>query len=159
MLVEDKRDKAAASIIEFARRKTKPSPTRGGSKRSRDNAKVEASEMRKGNDWSDAKPRHLVALYCWCHREVYGVEPAELENARAWLSACSAAKRLAVDQFKGNLEGVIGLLRWVWWRERTREKWRRDKLEGAGKRIGWRLQFSRSMLTDYRLFLQRRKKR
>lgn len=101
------------------------------------------------------KAKHLVALYARLHAEVYGVEPAELSEGATFHAAVSAADRLAREAFDGRAAGAIEFLRFVWRRERSREK--RRRAEGsAGFRIGWRLQFvSRELLTDYRLELAR----
>lgn len=158
-LVADKRD-AAAAMEDFVKTKHPPSKTAGGSKRARQNAIEQADEMRLSGEWpDDMRPKHLVALYAWCHEQVYGVWPSELNSAKPWLGACSAAKRLAVDEFDGDLTKVVGFLRWTWARERRFEDHRIAKFKGGGKRIGWRLQFSRTLVTDFRLYLRRRTKR
>lgn len=115
--------------------------------------------MRKEERWDVAEPRHLVALYAWCHEQVYGVAPAELVGY-AWAGAVSAALALVRNEFRGDVPSAVDFLRWVWARERERESWRRrNRPDGGGSRIGWRLQFGRAMLTDYRIYLARKHKK
>jgi len=116
-------------------------------------ARVEAEEMMRSRDWKNATARHLVALYDLMHEKVYGVEAIELgpsERHKAALMAGNAIKRF----FNGDVEACVEFLRWVWTREMGREKWRRENGQ-SGQRIGIRLMFSGSLVTDYRVDLAR----
>jgi hypothetical protein len=105
--------------------------------------------------WDGAKPAHLVALYAQLHRMVYGVAPEELVG-KTFLAAQSAAEKLLRVEFDGDVEAVVGFVRWSWHREKGREKWRREN-GCEGGRLGWRVQFQRrELLTDYRIDLNRR---
>ena len=98
--------------------------------------------------WRDAQPQHLVALYGWLHGEVYGAEPLELKG-EAWWGAGSAAGKLVREEFGGSVAAALDYVRWVWRRERAREK---KAAEQDARRIGWRLMFCmRHLLTDYRV--------
>ena len=96
------------------------------------------------NPWTE--PKHLVGLYVVLHENVYKVLPEELLGD-VWPGAVSAAKKLA-DEL-GGLETAVEFLRWVWTRERARE---RKREPGDSFRIGWRLQFvSRALVTDWKV--------
>lgn len=112
-------------------------------------AREKMNEMAASGDWAGADGLHLVALYEMAHREVYGVEPLELD-AKARFLAVGAATRLTEKFFDGDYAGAVSFMRWTWHREQEREKWRRANGRD-GQRIGWRLQFSAAMVSDYRL--------
>lgn len=111
--------------------------------------------MRRKGDlkWDGASPAHLVAVYYMCHERVYGVVPAELDQAKAWKLATVAASQLVRDEFGGSFASALVFVRWVWEREeqrrlsnRTTEAWR----------ISWQQMFrKRSMLTDWRVAMAR----
>ena len=114
-------------------------------------ARLDIVVMNESGDWDAATGMHLVALYEFCHREVYGVEPLELgADAKAWYSASSAAERLVKNFFEGDYGRCVSFVHWIWRREEGREKWRREQNRDGG-RIGWRLQFSASAVSDYRV--------
>ncbi len=154
-LVAEDKPSPADALERMVQLKHKPSKTSGGSKAARQRANEQADQMRESSDWSRATPKNIVALYCWCHEHVYGVRPGELNNAKSWLAACAMAKRLATNEFDGDLTKLVGFLRWTWAREKRTEKWRRSHLDGGGRRMRWRLQFSRDLVTDFRIFLRR----
>jgi hypothetical protein len=119
-------------------------------------AREEADAMRKTNEWSNAAGRHLVALYAWLHREVYGVDAAELVTGDTYVAAVSAANRMLANEFGGKAERAVEFMRWTWKREARAEKKRREQRDEGGRRITWRLQFAaRHLLVDYRVDLVR----
>jgi hypothetical protein len=146
---------AAKSLSAFLAAQTAAPPKsrrRSGPPRARESAIEAAREkseaMAKSGDWAGATAVHLVALYAFLHREVYEVEPLELDAKSWWLAERSAAGLLA-KYFEGDVAMAVSFMRWVWGREIEREKWRRENGRD-GQRIGWRLQFSASLVTDYR---------
>ena len=122
-----------------------------------DKAVREAEAMMRGGDWADAKPLHFVALYVVLHEGVYGVSPGEL-GPQQRLQACGFAHRLLKHEFDEEPAAMAAFVRWTWQREKEREQWRRANARSGG-RIGWRLQFSGTLLTDYRIDCERRKGR
>ena len=107
-------------------------------------------ECIKTDDWGDESPALLVGLFCWAHREVYGVEVIN-ELRRYYSVAYQGAKRLQADEFAGDFEDTLDFIRWVWARENEAEKWRR-KNTGYGKRLHWRSVFvDRGKVTEWRL--------
>lgn len=125
--------------------------------RSIEKARLEIVAMLGDNDFEEAKPFHLVALYEWCHEKVYGVRPLELE--KQWLAAAHAASELAKTDFEGELAEVVEFIRWTWRREQQREARRAQSGQSMG-RVGWRLQFvTRYLLTDYRIDQKRVRRR
>lgn len=104
-------------------------------------------------DWTPATPIHLVALYLWCHHTVYGVIAGEVQG-KEYAIAAKTAKDFLQIQFEGDINKCVSFIRWTWKREEEREQWRRSNNQ-QGKRIGWRLQFSPSLVTDYKLAMAR----
>jgi hypothetical protein len=147
---------AAKSVELFAgERRGAGKPRRRARPKARANvmeaAREGVAEMAASGDWSGATGDHLVALYAWLHRQVYGVECEELD-AQDWWLARSAAVRLASTHFGDDYDRAVVFMRWVWKREQRDEEWRR-KNDKMGRRIGWRLQFSAQLVTDYRRFV------
>lgn len=117
-------------------------------------AREQMHAMAESADWEQAGGAHLVALYEWLHEQVYGVATAELD-ARTWALAAQAAARMADQQFEGDYGRAVVFMRWVWKREIEREKWRRENGK-SGSRIGWKLAFHGSLVTDYKVDRARR---
>lgn len=117
-------------------------------------ARVEVEEMIESDDWSGATARHLVALYDVMHTEVYGVEPSELGPAERY-NAAMMAGNLTKREFSGDFTQAVEFMRWAWAREADNEKWRRENGRTNARRIGARLMFGGSLLTDYRVYLAR----
>lgn len=114
----------------------------------------EADAMRRENDWGAARARHFVALYALLHRHVYGVEPGEL-TGRTWTAACLAASRLHGREFGGDGAKLVSFMAWAWKREkRAAARGGEDR-----RRLGWRLQFSSTLVTDWRVEMARSKER
>lgn len=131
---------------------------RPSSPRERARFATEVANFLRSQDWATATPGHLVALYAWCHAQTYRVEPAELEDGREHALACVHVRRFVDQQFGGKVEPAVDFLKWAWRREGERERWRVENGK-AGGRIGWRLQFSPSLMTDYKIALAREAKR
>lgn len=134
--------------------KKRRTPNTDKSKRERDAREVE--ERREANDWESARPGHMVALYAMCHEKIYGFIPNELDKGKEYALAVLSAARMLKGEFRGESKIMVEFIRWTWRREQSREKWRRERGQG-GQRIGWRLQFNGSMVSDYRVDLARRK--
>jgi hypothetical protein len=109
----------------------------------------EARAMMRSADWNEATPRHFVAAYAMLHERVYGAAPGEL-TPTVRLQAAGAAGRMLKQEFDGDNAQMAAFLHWTWMREKGREDWRRANRREGG-RIGWRLQFNGSLLTDYRV--------
>lgn len=145
---EDPRALAARKLDEFVGVGKKESKPRGTSLA---RARKELRQMMTSGNFSKAKSCHLVALYEWCHEQVYGVAPAELEQM--WTQAVFAASNLVKKQFGGDVESAVEFVRWTW----QREQWRLKKRpESQVFRVGWKLQFvNLGFVTDYRMYLAR----
>lgn len=122
--------------------------TCGAAKRKR--VHEEMQQMCTSGDWSSANSLHLVALYAWLHEGVYGVLPQELESSSAYVYAASEAKRMLARDFAGDFAQAVLFLQWTWKREEGREQWRRGNGRSGG-RIGWKLQFGGSLVTDWKI--------
>lgn len=122
-----------------------------------DRSRSEVDAMIETGVWEGVTARHLVALYDLMHFRCYGVACAELgpsERYNAAMMAASMVKR----EFAGDYADAMEFMRWAWTREIDSETWRRENGRTNARRIGYRLMFSGSLLTDYRLFLARTRK-
>jgi hypothetical protein len=109
--------------------------------------KAETEEMISSSDFTRAGPRHLVAVWSWCHEKTYGVAPAM--TGKEWGLASLAAGGLLKSDFDGKVERLVAFLKWSWAEERRSVKWRKEN----GKPItplGWRLQFSKRHVVKWR---------
>jgi len=106
-------------------------------------------------DWKPASPYHLIALVAFCHESVYGIADSELQNPQRFGLAGHVCKTFVEREFNNDITQAVVFIKWSWDRERKRESWRVQNGK-AGFRLGWRLQFSDSLLTDYRLDQRRR---
>jgi hypothetical protein len=105
--------------------------------------------------WGGARAGTLVALYGLFHERVYGAWPTELDAPKTWGLATIMAGRWVRDEFSGDIQRAVECMLWCWMREEGRERWRREN-NRDGQRVGWRLQFSGVIASDYRVSLARR---
>lgn len=112
----------------------------------------ETNALKEQQAWQSLTPKHFVALYCLLHRHVYGVVPEEVRDG--YRLAVGAANRMLRNEFNGDQHAMVEFVRWVWQREQRRAKQREHDY-----RMGWRLQFGRPLLTDYRVARARAGKR
>jgi hypothetical protein len=54
-------------------------------------------------------------------------------------------------QFGADPERMAIFMSWTWTRERKQQVWREANGREGGRRLGWALQFSRGLVTDYRV--------
>lgn len=121
---------------------------RSAGKQDVDQSLAEVDRMVASKDWSAARPRHFVALYFKMHAHVYGTEPAELRG-KTWTAACLMAARLFERELGSDVDRFVNFLAWTW----KREKRAHARGSDDRRRMGWRLQFSPALVTDYRVFL------
>lgn len=114
---------------------------------------AELEAMIKANEFAAAKPLHFVLLYKKMHLECYGVEAIDC-GREDMLPAAQKAGSILERHFDGSGEAMADFVAWTWVREKKREEWRRSNGR-SGQRIGWRLQFNASLLTDYKVDLAR----
>jgi hypothetical protein len=154
----EQQSQAAASVAKLVAGRLeaakKPKTFRGASKGSVERAREQMNSMAERGEWDDASGTHLVALYEWLHEKVYGVATAELD-ARTWAVASQMAGRMVEQQFDNDFGKAVVFMRWVWRREHEREAWRRENGK-QGARIGWRLMWNGSLVTDYKVDCARR---
>lgn len=116
---------------------------------------ADADERSAEDRWEGAPAGALVALYCRFHERVYGQHPVEMDSPKEWFVASAAAGRLIKQDFDDDVVRCVAFMLWCWRREEGREKWRREQGREGG-RIGWRLQFGKVMLSDWRVDQARR---
>lgn len=131
---------------EEKKRKSSPSVD----KKRRDKYMAEMNAMREEGEWENFRAGHLVALFAACHQHLYGVMPSEAESSKDFALAMFAANRMLKADFQGDSTKMVEFIRWSWNRESGREKWRRNNSNGGG-RLGWRMQFSSSLMSDYKV--------
>jgi hypothetical protein len=118
------------------------------------NAVREVHRMLDGEvPWNEASSLEFVALYAILHLKIYGVEAIELGPTER-LHATGAAGRLKKKEFDDRGDDFVKYMKWAWIREEGRERWRRDHNRDGG-RLGWKLMFNGSLLTDYRVSIKR----
>lgn len=149
---------AALAIETICKPKRKPQTRRGSRPETFVRLGEEAFEFATSKVWHRFTPRHLVAFWAKLHGRVYGVDPCAELAGKAGLAATGMARAFVENQFGGDMAEAVEFLRWTWKRERSREDYRRAN-GGKGGRIGWRLQFSATLVTDYRIDLARRVER
>lgn len=110
--------------------------------------------MTASGDWSEAVGAHLVALYEWLFLQVYGVATAELDPKNRAIASAMAG-RFVHEHFADDYGAAVMFMKWTWKREQGREQWARENGKERG-RVGWRLQWSGSIVTDYRVDCARR---
>lgn len=101
-------------------------------------------------DWTDATPATFLGLYAFLHKHVYKVSPDDL--ADDWFPAFSMAKRCFEKDFNGNAIEMVEFLKWSWARTRVIRKRNPD----SDFRVTWRYQFSRRLITDYKVSRSRK---
>ena len=109
-------------------------------------AVLDARARAQSGDWTAAGAKAIVGLYAWCHKATYGEEPLELRDDGPFSGAARTVSKMLGEHFADDVEAMAAFVKWTWMREQARR--------GAGRgtsRIGWRLQFSGAMLTDYRV--------
>lgn len=112
----------------------------------------ETQAMIDERNFDGCQIRHLVALYAIMHKKCYGVEVVMSSTER--YTATARMGRFARTMFGGDLDKVIDYLRWLWTREMSREKWRRENNHGGGT-ISFFATISGALVTQYRVFLSR----
>lgn len=128
-------------------------PTRKKKLYGADKYRAEMETYAESGEWDGATGGHLVALYDKFHRAIYGVA-SDLDR-KTWMFATSAADRMVLRDFAGEVADAVRFLRWTWKEEARTEEWRRANHK-SGRVIGWRLQFCfRDMLTKYLVYRQR----
>lgn len=119
-------------------------------------AVLEAEARGKTGKWDDARPTAFVGLYALCHRLVFKCLPGELESKVEFKGALRLAGQMHA-RFEYDGEEVASFIRWTWEREQRREKFAASKGETRDFRIGYRLQFSPRMVTDWQVDRERTK--
>lgn len=157
-LEDDDARESAKQLAAWAYKGPKRPKTQTISDSAFEKATREMSRMAASTDWSSATARHLVALYAFLHEKVYGVAPAELTSRERFFAA-GAANRMLATHFDGDQGAMVAFVRWTWMRELKTEAWRRSNNRTEGRRIGWRLQFNGSLVTDYHVEQKRRVQR
>lgn len=107
-------------------------------------------------DWSDAKPAAFVGLHCICHQMIYGITPLELDQQALFRAAARLAAKAQHELFNDDPHELAEFVRWSWSREKGKNTWAQQK-QVERNRLNWRWQFSRSLVTDYRIAISQRR--
>ncbi len=141
---------AAGGMLGFINEERPPRPPRQRGLSELDAAVLEAEARARTGNWQDARPTAFVGLYALCHRMLFKVLPGELESKIEFKGALRMAGQVHA-RFEYNGENVASFIRWTWEREQRREKWAANKGETRDFRVGYRLQFSPRMITDWQV--------
>lgn len=148
MVMKLPRSQPPASLGEWAEQgKTKKRPY-GFTPSKLLEARGEASRRAREEDWVGAKAAVFLGLYANCHKEVYGVEAAELEQANLRKAAFFLCNRFFKASFNEDPLEFAAFFQWVWRREIARM---RRNTGSYVFRMTWRLMFSGTILTDWRM--------
>jgi len=109
--------------------------------------------MLKEQDFSDAMPGHLVALFARMHEQMYGVEAIELRQESERGNARMAAAKMLREHFDNEPHAMAGYMIWIVNREMKRVA--ADPMKAAKFRITWRFMFSNTKLLGDFLVAQR----
>lgn len=116
----------------------------------------DAARRANSGDWDGASGATLVGLYAFCHRLLYTVLPEELAAVPKFNAAAKRAKAFVHDHFADDFGAAAAFIKWSWEREKRKNQWCRDNGVEA-RRLGWLLQFSPSLLTDWRVDAARKR--
>ena len=108
-------------------------------------ASVQAEQMRKNNDWSNAKGRHLVAVYAWLY-EVINKSTAVDMDTDALFGVIKVADKMLKKEFGGDGGAAIKFIGWCWDMEKYRLAKNPTKFP-----FTWQLQFlNKHIIAEYR---------
>jgi hypothetical protein len=130
----------------------RPQKKRAMPKRDFEQLLTETNALKDRQAWSEFTPKHFVGLYCLLHQHVYKVVPDEVRDQ--FRPAVGASMRMLKHEFSGEQLSMVDFMRWTWRREEYKDS-QRDR--DSDFRIGWRLQFGRPLLSDYRVAQARRR--
>ena len=136
---------AVAAWAKQLPRKQRP-PTNGGLQRKK--VVDELSAMLESDEWGQARPVHLVELYCLLHENVYGVEALDLRGQLNRQACARMVLTMLRRDFDDEVPALVDYMRWSWQREESREEWRRRNNTGR-RRLTWRIQFGGELLTEF----------
>lgn len=154
---KDEADERMDGFLDHGRRRA---PRRSAGRRATplEEALVDARARATSGDWSGAGGASLVGLYAHCHEALYGVRPAELDDRGQFVGAARSAATIVREHFGGDCDAAAAFVRWTWIRERGREEWAAREGKDRG-RMGFRLQFSARLVTDFKVDATRRRRR
>src|SRR3990172_8529604 len=92
----------------------------------------------------------LVGLYAICHRMIYGIIPQELCEKALFNIAAKLAAVALHKHFDDDPSAAAAFVKWSWEREKRRDTWAREKMIDRA-RLSWKLQFSATLVTDWRV--------
>ena len=139
-------------LAAFLNRKPREKGSRGKTLTEIEAAVVDAKARARSGDWEDVKATVFVGLYAMCHESTYGVAPAEMTELVQFRAAAKNASKLLADTFGGSAARMVSFIKWTWLREKSRLDYARKRGNAGDRgRIGWRLQFSKSFVTDYQV--------
>jgi hypothetical protein len=88
---------------------------------------------------------------------IYRVAPEELQNKGSFAMASKAASSLVHASFDDDFAAAAGFVKWTWERQKSRHNWSLQQGREPN-RLGWRLQFSPSLVTDWRVATSKRRR-
>jgi len=112
---------------------------------------IDDAKRRAGSgEWEGARGATLVGLYGFCHELIYGVVPDELRELPTFRMASKLAAGFTHEHFEDDFGAAASFIKWAWEREKGKHNWALSN--GISRnRLSWRLQFSASLLTDWKV--------
>lgn len=118
-----------------------------------DDAKRRASS----GEWSWSKGATFLGLHALCHKMIYGIIPDELYVSGVYRAASRMAAKALHELFDDDADAMAAFVRWSWEREKRKHTW--ALANGVDRnRLSWKWQFSRGLLTDYRIAIQQKRR-
>jgi hypothetical protein len=117
----------------------------------------DAKRRALSGEWNDSKGATFVGLHAFCHKMVYGIVPDELYVPGLFRAAARGAAKALHEFFDDDPAELAAFVRWSWEREKRKNSW--AQANGVDRsRLSWKWQFSRSLLTDYKIDLSTRRR-
>ena len=115
--------------------------------------RAETEEMMRATVWDGCRPAHLVALHDVMHERTYGVPSGMTGTER--MTGAKMVGMLVKRSFDGEPANAVMYFRWLWTREVSNERWRRENGR-SGKRLTLGYACSSAAVTDWRVDENRR---
>lgn len=117
----------------------------------------EANRRAMSGEWAGSKGRTFVGLYALCHRMIYGVVPEELTDRLMFNTVAKMAAKVMHECFDDDPNELAAFVRWSWEVEKRKNSWAQSKAIDR-RRLGPKVQFSRGVVTDYRIYLKQQRR-
>ncbi len=113
----------------------------------------DANRRGRSGDWDSATGKSFVGLYAICFRMVYGEAPLPMTDKGAVIHGARMATSVLHKHFEDDKDDLVEFIKWAWGREKGKHNWALG--QGVDRKpMGVGLQFSTSMIQEYRVHLR-----